>query len=73
MPQIRDHSPIKQGLRQFHFHRAVLEGYFRLRDHSPIEQGLRPFGLLAISMQIKRLRDHSPIEQGLRLDSFTLW
>ena len=62
---VRDHIPLKQGLRRRSndIVRLLLEG---LRDHNPLQQGLR---LLTWSFRWSFhscVRDHIPLKQGLR-------
>ncbi len=61
---VRDHHPLKQGLRQMRF--KCTDKNLVVRDHHPLKQGLRP--LLALSaVSAINVRDHHPLKQGLRL------
>ena len=67
---VRDHVPLKQGLR--HFYTVALEKVFDLvRDHVPLKQGLRPNNT-EFCIISHHVRDHVPLKQGLRLFLHTL-
>ena len=62
---LRDHPPLKQGLRLL----LVLPVRFELttlRDHPPLKQGLRHWSFDCGAYR-DVLRDHPPLKQGLRL------
>ena len=62
--QLRDHLPLKQGLRLgYSSDSSLLKG---LRDHLPLKQGLRPTCIAYYSSVRSELRDHLPLKQGLR-------
>ncbi len=61
---LRDHVPLKQGLRL----NDVLEcaPLTTLRDHVPLKQGLRRYKITVTIAERISLRDHVPLKQGLR-------
>ena len=61
--KLREHVPLKQGLRLLIAFRIV--EIVELREHVPLKQGLRPEAV-SRSAQMSRLREHVPLKQGLR-------
>ncbi len=62
---VRDHIPLKQGLR--HCLLALAKSLcLTVRDHIPLKQGLRPIAVSVIVERPELLRDHIPLKQGLR-------
>ena len=62
---LRDHIPLKQGLRPYVEKYTNGFIYRVLRDHIPLKQGLRPLRFTRTRRVIDLLRDHIPLKQGL--------
>ena len=67
--KLREHVPIKQGLRRHNGARIYKTSI--LREHVPIKQGLRLKNSSSVIVMI-HLREHVPIKQGLRLSHLFL-
>ena len=62
---LRDHIPLKQGLRLIN--KLCHQKPGLLRDHIPLKQGLRLISFFLSVTTSPTLRDHIPLKQGLRL------
>ena len=61
---VREHGPVKQGLR----HVLLLPASSPpiVREHGPVKQGLRP-RVPNVIFLVSIVREHGPVKQGLRL------
>ncbi len=60
---VRDHHPLKQGLRLGFLLHVV--NHVHVRDHHPLKQGLR-LAFASATPNALPVRDHHPLKQGLR-------
>ncbi len=67
---IKNHSPLKQGLRQEEHKSDRLVGGI-IKNHSPLKQGLRPCSVPDPEIT-STIKNHSPLKQGLRLFSIVI-
>ena len=70
MNVLKEHIPVKQGLRRYKiFHNSNI---LSLKEHIPVKQGLRLIKLITPTGGNVFLKEHIPVKQGLRHLSFGL-